>query len=232
MLDIDSYDKIMRRTFHIIGLFNITVETYTGVKAHPDVYYRGQFKVEVRGVQSFPTTTAWLYDAVSNDQADSATPLRYQTRTIGKSGSYIDESEQLNMVVTTSAIDDRPYGEAMDLVYLFHNLCIGCEQISCKLDKGCGLFTFGPLLPDALHMPGTGMQISRIDNETCKLDKCVADVKSPGERYHGTTYNKLMQMPTLRHIEAIQVKLTCSCCKRHWTCLIFSMVDSGPQVSS
>nr|GEW99489.1 hypothetical protein [Tanacetum cinerariifolium] len=48
-------------------------------------------------------------------------------------------------------------------------------------------------------------QISRLDDETCKLDKCVADVKSPDERYHGTTYSKLRQMPTLRHIEAIQV---------------------------
>ncbi|GJZ79563.1 hypothetical protein Tco_0644400, partial [Tanacetum coccineum] len=45
---------IIRRTFHIIGLFKITLETYRGVKAHPDVYYRGQFKMEVRGVPGIP----------------------------------------------------------------------------------------------------------------------------------------------------------------------------------
>nr|GEW88881.1 hypothetical protein [Tanacetum cinerariifolium] len=51
---------------------------------------------------------------------------------------------------------------------------------------------------------GIGTQISRLDDETCKLDKCVEDVKSHEERYHGTKHRKLRQMPTMRHIEAIQ----------------------------
>ncbi|GJR92960.1 hypothetical protein Tco_0265134, partial [Tanacetum coccineum] len=49
MLDIDSYDKIMRQTFHIIGLFQITVETYRGVKAHLDVYYKDNSKWKLMG---------------------------------------------------------------------------------------------------------------------------------------------------------------------------------------
>ncbi|GJR15016.1 putative reverse transcriptase, RNA-dependent DNA polymerase [Tanacetum coccineum] len=32
---------------------------------------------------------------------------------------------------------------------------IGCEKISCELDKGYSLFTFGPLLPDVLHLPSS-----------------------------------------------------------------------------
>ncbi|GKB08779.1 hypothetical protein Tco_0837091, partial [Tanacetum coccineum] len=44
-----SYDKIMRQTFHIIGLFQITVETYRGVKAHLDVYYKDNSKWKLMG---------------------------------------------------------------------------------------------------------------------------------------------------------------------------------------
>ncbi|PWA92435.1 hypothetical protein CTI12_AA080270 [Artemisia annua] len=47
------------------------------------------------------------------------------------------------------------------------------------------------------RIEGIGTRISRLDEETCKLDKCVEDVKSSEERYHGTTHRKLKQMQTV-----------------------------------
>lgn len=44
---------------------------------------------------------------------------------------------------------------------------------------------------------GIGTRISRLDDETCKLDKHVEDVKNSEERYHGTTHKKLRQMQNI-----------------------------------
>lgn len=46
-----------------------------------------------------------------------------------------------------------------------------------------------------LHeMESIETRISRLEDETCKLDRYVENVKDSEERYHGTTYGKLSQM--------------------------------------
>ncbi|KAK9054540.1 hypothetical protein SSX86_025618 [Deinandra increscens subsp. villosa] len=44
---------------------------------------------------------------------------------------------------------------------------------------------------------GIGTQISHLEDETCKLDNYVEDVKNSEERYHGTTYRKLRHMQSV-----------------------------------
>nr|GFA38588.1 hypothetical protein [Tanacetum cinerariifolium] len=47
------------------------------------------------------------------------------------------------------------------------------------------------------RIEGIGARLSRLDDETCKLDKYVEDVKSSEERYHETTHTKLRQMQSV-----------------------------------
>lgn len=58
------------------------------------------------------------------------------------------------------------------------------------------------------RIEGIGTRISRLDEETCKLDKCVEDVKSSEERYHGTTHRKLKQMQSVLQEVYISTYLT------------------------
>lgn len=44
---------------------------------------------------------------------------------------------------------------------------------------------------------GIGVKISRVDGETCKIDKRVEDLKDTEERYHGMTHNKLRRMQSI-----------------------------------
>ncbi|MFS7999468.1 hypothetical protein Hanom_Chr12g01166521 [Helianthus anomalus] len=44
---------------------------------------------------------------------------------------------------------------------------------------------------------GIGTQISHLEDETCKIDKYVEDVKNAEERYHGATHRKLRQMQSV-----------------------------------
>ncbi|KAI3761378.1 hypothetical protein L1987_51792 [Smallanthus sonchifolius] len=44
---------------------------------------------------------------------------------------------------------------------------------------------------------GIGTQISHLEDETCKLDNYVEDVKNSEERYYGTTRRKLRQMQSI-----------------------------------
>lgn len=44
------------------------------------------------------------------------------------------------------------------------------------------------------RIEGISTQISHLEDETCKLDKHVEDVKNVAEKYHGTTHMKLSQM--------------------------------------
>ncbi|KAJ0459226.1 hypothetical protein HanRHA438_Chr16g0743491 [Helianthus annuus] len=44
---------------------------------------------------------------------------------------------------------------------------------------------------------GIGTQISHLEDETCKIDNYVEDVKNAEERYHGATHRKLRQMQSV-----------------------------------
>ncbi|XP_024969932.1 uncharacterized protein LOC112509289 isoform X2 [Cynara cardunculus var. scolymus] len=47
------------------------------------------------------------------------------------------------------------------------------------------------------RIEGIDTQISRLEDETCKIHKYVEDVKDSTERYHGTTHRKLRQMHSI-----------------------------------
>lgn len=69
-------------------------------------------------------------------------------------------------------------------------------------DNGALIFQLDDImknLSDNLQhrIEGIGTQISRLDDETCKLDKYVEDVKDSAERHHGTTHRKLRQMQSI-----------------------------------
>ncbi|CAH1423290.1 unnamed protein product [Lactuca virosa] len=79
------------------------------------------------------------------------------------------------------------------------------DTVTTSMEK-LGTFDYGALffhldntmknLSDKLHhtIEGIGTQISSLEDETCKIDNHVEDLKNFTEKYHGTTHMKLKKM--------------------------------------
>lgn len=79
------------------------------------------------------------------------------------------------------------------------------DTVTTSMEK-LGTFDYGALffhldntmknLSDTLHhtIEGIGTQISSLEDETCKIDNHVEDLKNFTEKYHGTTHMKLRKM--------------------------------------
>ncbi|XP_076947582.1 uncharacterized protein LOC143619576 [Bidens hawaiensis] len=67
------------------------------------------------------------------------------------------------------------------------------EALLCKLDNTM------KNISDKLHLKidGIGTQISHLEDEACKLDNYVEDVKNSDEWYHETTHRKLRRMESI-----------------------------------
>ncbi|XP_076903977.1 uncharacterized protein LOC143559207 [Bidens hawaiensis] len=67
------------------------------------------------------------------------------------------------------------------------------EALICQLDN-----TMKNISDKLNHkIESIGTQISHLEDETCKLDNHVEDVKNSDERYHGTTHRKLRWMQSI-----------------------------------
>ncbi|XP_076930312.1 uncharacterized protein LOC143595058 [Bidens hawaiensis] len=119
------------------------------------------------------------YDDVDDDDDDRSCDFNFHTyRTLG-----INRSAPTNPQI--SGVMNRN-----DTVQIgaFDN-----EALLCKLDD-----TMKNISDKLNHkIEGIGTRISHLEDETCKLDNYVEDVKNSDERYHETTHRKLRRMQSI-----------------------------------
>lgn len=119
----------------------------------------------------------------------------YDHRSQSQSQSYDDDNCSCDFNFHTPTANSQISGVMKETVSTF------VEELG-TFDKGAFIFQLENTMKnisDRLkhRIEGIGTRISRLDEETCKLDKCVEDVKSSEERYHGTTHRKLTQMQSV-----------------------------------
>lgn len=84
-----------------------------------------------------------------------------------------------NDTVTTSSVEELGTFDNGALIFQLDNIM---KNLSDNLQH---------------RIEGIDTQISQLEDETCKLDKYVEDVKDSAERHHGTTHRKLRQMQSI-----------------------------------
>ncbi|KAI3759415.1 hypothetical protein L6452_07216 [Arctium lappa] len=84
-----------------------------------------------------------------------------------------------NGTVTTSSVEELRTFDNGALIFQLDNIM---KNLSDNLQN---------------RIEGIDTRISRLGDETCKLDKYVEDVKDSAERHHGTTHRKLRQMQSI-----------------------------------